>query len=150
MSRKLNTLAVIACAISCNKTHESFVTNHVFLILISSLDAATHLLVDECEPAIRIALTLVLKDLAIRSLKQERGDTLHRLALRRLRILRRVYKHDLAFLSTNLNGSTIRKLCELRFHCLTVWAPISVVHCKSVHSRGRTRLVLETLETLTE
>lgn len=116
--------------------------------LMSFLDAATQLLIKETHPAIRVARTLILYDLAVGGLQEEGGKALNGFTLCGFGVLRRVDHQDLARLATHLDCAALGKLSELRFYRLAVRAPVSVVHGEGVHRRGRTRL--EALESITE
>ena len=69
--------------------------------------------VDKAEPSRRIALTLILEHLAIRSLKQKCGKALDWLALCGIGILRRVHHLNLALGRTHCNSILLRELSEL-------------------------------------
>jgi hypothetical protein len=102
------------------------------------------ILVDERHPAIGATRTLILQYIPVRCLKKECGEPLHRLPLYSLRVLRGLYHLDLALLSTNLNDALVGELRKLRLHRLAVRAPICIIHCECIRSRGRAAHVLET------
>ena len=110
---------------------------------VSLLNTTPQLLVDECEIAASCTVTAVLERLSLGSLQNEGGKSLDILALDDIWLLVRVHHLYLALLASHGYFTIAYHLLEIGLHCLTMRAPVCIIHSEGAHCPTG---ILESLE----